>query len=218
MKFTLINNIIVLCAKRRSGKSLLLRYLVKQQEHYYKKIFVICPTEDINKFYQKDDFIPKTNIFKEYNEEWVESLLSSMAKENEGLTEGKDNDKAKKVLLILDDCCSDANFNSLQSLKKLFTRGRHAFISLIITSQYPNHIPPICRTNTDYILIGQLNEESVRLISDEYRRLLTHAGFCKMYEETTSDFGFLIINNNSTKTKDLDEIYRQIKTPENYIY
>jgi hypothetical protein len=218
MKFSLINNIIILCAKRRSGKSLLLRYLVKKSESQYKKIFVICPTEDINKFYQKDGFIPKTNIFKDYNEEWVERLLSTMAKENEGLTEGKDNDKAKKVLLILDDCASDANFHALQSLKKLFTRGRHAFISLILTSQYPNHLPPVCRTNADFICVGQLNEESVKLISDEYRRLLTHQEFNKMYEDTTTDYGFLIINNNSTKSKDINEIYRQIKTPEEFIY
>jgi len=217
MNFSLINNIIVLCAKRRSGKSILLRYLVKKSEKQFSKIFVICPTEDINKFYQKDEFIPKQNIFKEYNEEWVETLLNSMAKVNEGLTEGVDNDKAKKVLLILDDCGSDSNFHQLQTLKKLFTRGRHCFISVIITAQYPNQISPVGRTNCDYILVGQLNEESIKLISDEYRRLLTQQEFIKMYEEFTTDFQFLLINNNSTKSKDLNEIYKTIKTPEKYI-
>ena len=217
MDFSLVNNVLVLCAKRRSGKSILLRYLVKKSQHHFNKIFVICPTEDINKFYQKDDFIKKTNIFKEYNEEWVDTLMKTMGKENEGLTEGIDNDKAKKVLLILDDCGSDANFHNLQSLKKLFTRGRHLFISVIITSQYPNQIPPVGRTNADFVLIGQLNESSVQLISDEYRRLLTNQEFGDLYEKSTSDFQFLVINNNSTKTKDLNLIYKTIKTPQEYL-
>ena len=216
-KFSLVNNMIVLVAKRRSGKSILLKYLVNKQKKHFDKIFVFCPTEDINKFYQTDDFIPKNNIFKEYKEEWVETLLNSMGNINKGLVEGVDNDKAKKVLLILDDCCSDVNFHQLNSLKKLFTRGRHCHISVIMTCQYPNQIPPICRTNADYILLGQLNEESVKLISDEYRRLLNPSEFKDLYENNTTDFKFLIINNNSTKSKDLNEIYKTIKVPSKYL-
>ena len=39
MDFSLVNNVIVLCAKRRSGKSILLRYLVKKSQHHFNKIF-----------------------------------------------------------------------------------------------------------------------------------------------------------------------------------
>ena len=38
------NKLISLIAKRNSGKSYLLRYLVKIQKHEFHKIFIICPT------------------------------------------------------------------------------------------------------------------------------------------------------------------------------
>ena len=217
MNFTLINNIIMVCAKRRSGKSILIRYLVNQYKEQYEKIFVICPTEDINKFYQSENFVDKKNIFNDYDDEWVNKLICSMTKINEGLIEGKDNNKAKKVLLILDDCCSDVNMHSLVSLKKLFTRGRHCFISVIITSQFINQISPIGRTNTDFCIIGQMNEHSINIVSDEYRRIYDNKNFIKMYKENTKDFQFLIINNNSVKSNDINEIYKTIKVPKEYI-
>ena len=49
--FTIINKTTALLAKRNSGKSCLLKYLVSAEIHKLKKVFVICPTEKINRFY-----------------------------------------------------------------------------------------------------------------------------------------------------------------------
>jgi hypothetical protein len=70
MEIQLKNKIICFCAKRNSGKSQLLRYLLMKSKHLFKKIFVVCPTESVNKFYS--DIIPKENIFDQYSEEWTE--------------------------------------------------------------------------------------------------------------------------------------------------
>ena len=53
MEITLKNKIIAFCAKRNSGKSQLLRYLLLKSKHLFKKIFVVCPTESVNKFYSE---------------------------------------------------------------------------------------------------------------------------------------------------------------------
>ena len=44
------NKLINLIAKRNSGKSYLLRYLVRNQKNEFTKIFVICPTNLVNNF------------------------------------------------------------------------------------------------------------------------------------------------------------------------
>ena len=44
MDFSILNKTISLVAKRNSGKSVLLKYLVEQEIQNYKKIFIICPT------------------------------------------------------------------------------------------------------------------------------------------------------------------------------
>ena len=46
----IVDKAISIVAKRNSGKSYLLRYLVKKQSHKFNKIFVICPTDSINSF------------------------------------------------------------------------------------------------------------------------------------------------------------------------
>ena len=72
----------------------------------------------------------------------------------------KDEDSAH-ILIILDDCVSYVNFYSSNAFKKLFTRGRHLKIYLMITTQYPYLIPPVARINCDFILVVQLNKQGL---------------------------------------------------------
>ena len=97
MEFQIKNKIICFTAKRNSGKSQLLRYMVNCSRSEFHKIFVICPTETVNHFYK--DLVPKQNIFSQYKEEWVEKLIDKMTE----LNSGKNDNEAKHILLILDD-------------------------------------------------------------------------------------------------------------------
>ncbi len=213
MDFDILNKTVCLCAKRNSGKSQLMRYIIMKSKHQFKKIFVICPTEQINHFYQ--GLIKDENIFDCYNEQWVENLMQRMAKENDGKTDKE----ASHVLLILDDCCSDTNFHQSKTLKQLFTKGRHYKISLMITAQYPYHIPPICRVNCDFIAVGQLNTQGIEILTKEFLMgEITKKDFLKMYYDSTNNYKFLLINNNSSSdNSNLDEIYGTLKVPEKYI-
>ena len=104
----------------------------------------------------------------------------------------KDNESAH-ILLILDDCVSDVNFHSDKAFQKLFTRGRHLKISLMITTQYPYLIPPVARINCDYILVGQLNKQGLKVMSDEFLMGdISPKEFLKMYYDSTNDYGFMI--------------------------
>jgi hypothetical protein len=182
-------------------------------KHYFKKIFVVCPTEQINHFYK--GLVEPQNIFESYNEEWVMKLMKRMAEINDG----KQDKDASHILLILDDCCSDTNFHQSKTLKQLFTKGRHYKISIMITAQYPYHIPPICRVNCDYIAVGQLNTQGIEILTREFLMGdINKKEFLQMYYNSTNDYKFLLINNNSSSNNsNLDEIYGTLKTPEKYI-
>ena len=213
MNFEINNKIICFCAKRNSGKSQLLRYLVTCSKNRFSKIFVICPTESVNHFYS--DLVPASNIFPQYKEEWVESLISKMTEINSG----KNDNEAKHILLILDDCCSDSNFHQSKTLKKLATRGRHIKIAVMITCQYIYQIPPVIRNNCDYIYVGQMNQQGLKLLTDEFLMgNIDKKGFVDLYHNNTNDYNFLVINNNSTTdNNDIKQIYGRIKTPDNFI-
>ena len=157
----MINKILLLTAKRCSGKSVLLKQLVEQEKKLFDKIFIFCPTESINRFYK--DIVDEKNLFEEYSESWTEELISSLTKINADTVE-KDR---KKVLLIYDDILSDVDFHTSPAMKRIFTRGRrHIGLSIICTAQYLYQLPPICRNNCDFVLIGQMNNQSKNLFEE----------------------------------------------------
>jgi hypothetical protein len=214
MNFDIVNKMTTLVAKRNSGKSIILKWLVTLRRDKFSKMFVICPTESINQFYQKNNFIPKNCIYEEYKESFINKLIENMTKINSN----KPDSEKKHVLLILDDLVADVKFHQSPSLKKLFVRGRHIGISVIITSQYLNSIPPVARSNSDFVCAGQVNNHGLEILCDEYIRAgMTKDQFIKIYEDSTRDYSFLVINNNSTKTSDPNETYGNIKTPQDFV-
>lgn len=208
MEFTLENKIVCLFGKRNSGKSHLLKYLVDTELYLFNKVFIFSPTEKVNQFYQHAKITHEDCIFDNYNNDWVMKLIEKM-------TERKMNKKNNyNVLLILDDCISDYNFHQSPSLNILATRGRHLNISLIITCQYIFSVPPIFRTNCDYIFAGQMNKRSMDLLYDEFGTT-DKSEFMEIIKNCTKDYYFLIINCNSVKdTSNLNAIYGKIKVPE----
>ena len=211
MEFEILNKLICFTAKRNSGKSQLLRYLVINSKHLFSKIFVICPTECVNSFYK--ELVPAENIFSNYSETWMESLINKMTEVN------SNTPTPKHILIILDDVASDHNFHQSKSLKKLATRGRHIKISVMVTCQYIYQIPPIIRNNCDYIYTGQMNQQSLQLLASEFLMgTVTKKEFLNLYHLNTNDYSFLVIKNTSTTdNSDISAIYGCIKTPIKYI-
>ena len=209
MNFTLVDKCVLLCAKRNSGKSILLRYLISQEKDEFDKIFVICPTEKVAPFY--NEFVPQNCVFDSYSDAWVLKLIESM-------TKIKGEGKTKKILLIMDDLVGDANFFSQKGFKILFTRSRHLGISVAFNSQFLHSIPPLCRNNSDFILCGQMNQASLEILANEFLSGgLTKQEFYQLYKDNTKNYSFLVISNSSSKNNSPEEIFGNIKTPIEYI-
>jgi len=212
MKVEFVDKTINITAKRGSGKSVLTKYFLTSIGKLFHKIFCICPTEQINRFYS--DILDPDCIFETYSEDWTEKLIKSLTK----LNAGKKGMEQKKVLLVLDDCCSDTCFHTSNSLKKLYTRGRHLGLSVIMISQHITHIPPVCRNNADYVIVSQLNRASVALLCEEYCSAgISKEEFLNLYNNATKDYKFFIINQNATKSGDVDEIYGCIGVPPDFV-
>ena len=202
--FELQNKSLVILAKRNSGKSYLmknlLQYSVKINE--FQKIYCISPTEKINKFYS--DIIPENCIFDNYSEEWVLSLIEKMSKINEGKTQ--QSQSPINCLLILDDCTSDVNMHQAKGIKMLYTRGRHSFIAICVISQNLKSVSPSIRNNSDYILTGQLNASNIEQLCESYRcPIISKKDFITLYKNSTADYNFFVINNNSV-SNNVDDI------------
>ena len=89
----------------------------------------------------------------------------------------------------------------------------------MITTQYLKSISPLIRNNTDYLYVGQMNRQSIEILTTEFLLGNIEKGeFIKMYNKATKDYSFLVINCSSVKdNNELNLIYGQIKTPSKFI-
>lgn len=63
-----------------------------------------------------------------------------------------------------------------------------------------------------------MNLCSIEMLANEYCCILNKKEFIALFNRSTNDNGFLVVNNNSVKENDdLNTIYGQIKTPYEYL-
>ena len=202
--------VIVMIGRRDTGKSFLVRDLL----YYHQDIpigTVISGTEAGNGFYSHH--VPKLFIHDEYNQAIVENILKrqktvlkQIKKEMESY---KKTNIDPRAFVILDDCLFDDKWTRDKMMRLLFMNGRHWKIMLIITMQYPLGIPPILRTNIDYVFI--LREPYIanrRRIYENYAGMFpTYESFCQVMDQCTENYECLVINNNVKSNKLQEQIY-----------
>ena len=202
--------VIVLIGKRDTGKTFLVRDLL----FYHQDIpigTVISGTEEGNGFYSK--MVPRLFIHNEYNTAIIENILrrqrnvlKQIVKEMQAY---KQTSIDPRTFVILDDCLFDNAWARDKMMKLLFMNGRHWKVMLIITMQYPLGIPPILRTNIDYVFILRENyTANRRRIYENYAGMFpTFESFCQVMDQCTENFECLVINNNVKSNKLQDQVF-----------
>ena len=94
------NKMVILVGKRGPGKSIQAKYILENTQEF-DRVKVVCPTESMNGFYKT--FLDTKYFFDSWNEKYITELFSAIEKENAG----KNKDKMKKIMLILDDMVGD---------------------------------------------------------------------------------------------------------------
>ncbi len=210
--------VIVLIGRRDTGKT----YLVRDLLYYHQDIpigTVISGTEAGNGFYSKH--VPKLFIHDEYNTAIIENILKRQRAvlkqvKREVVTYKKSNIDPR-AFVILDDCLFDATWTRDKMMRLLFMNGRHWKIMLIITMQYPLGVPPVLRTNIDYVFI--LREPYLtnrKRIWENYAGMFpTFESFVQVMDQCTENYECLVINNNVKSNKLHDQIFWYKAEPHN---
>lgn len=202
--------VIVLIGRRDTGKSFLVRDLL----YYHQDIplgTVISGTEAGNGFYSKH--VPKLFIHDEYNQSIIENILKRqrtvLKRIKQEIEQYKKSTIDPRAFVILDDCLFDDKWTRDKMMRLLFMNGRHWKIMLIITMQYPLGIPPVLRTNIDYVFI--LREPYLanrRRIYENYAGMFpTFESFSQVMDQCTENYECLVINNNVKSNKLQEQIF-----------
>ena len=138
--------------------------------------------------------VGEDNVLSVFDPEQVGHLMDRQGDLRE---DGVDN----PGLLILDDCLGSANFGS-----DLFTRiasaGRHYRVSVWVACQHLFKLPPVIRTNSDYLFIlGTQNDRVVKALWDEFGGLGFEdwKAFRAHAAAAVADYGSLVIDTHDPK-------------------
>ena len=140
-----------------SGKGILLQNMILDiYRGCFERVYIFSPSVDIDqtwkpvKKYLQDemhiDLEKEKCLFTDYNPEELEQIIYQQHKVAEYQKKLKGNAKVYQILIIVDDFADDPSFSrNSKLLHSLFTRGRHSFISTIVSTQAFKAVSPIIR-------------------------------------------------------------------------
>jgi len=202
--------VCIFIGRRRTGKSTLVRDVL----FHHKTIpmgTVISGTEESNDFYKK--IVPPLFIHGAYSPVILQNfvnrqkiIMNKIMKEQQA---GGTSRIDPRAFLILDDCLYDDSWIRDLNIRYLFLNGRWVKVFFLITMQYPLGIPPILRTNVDYVFILREPYMSNR------RRIFENFGsafpsfefFCQVMDQCTTNYECLVVSNNTVSNKIEDIIF-----------
>lgn len=158
---------MIICASSGSGKTTLLRHLLNHTlKEKFDNIFVMADTadvsEDYDQFKKQDEY--KNRIFSSYDEEVINEIYDQQGflKKKYGAA------RTPHTLLILDDLMDKVQGNH-NLVQKLFWKGRHLKLSVIVLLQKLRGTSTLMRINTKYVIFFRCgNTAELDHLLDEY--------------------------------------------------
>jgi septin family protein len=195
---------VVLCGPTASGKSNIIKNVCFNKDIGYDKVFesyyVWCASLDdlleykmLAKQNHMEDIFSFTQVYKD---EDVKSLFNSIEQDNIN----KESDEKENTLMIFDDQIVNgvSNKSKLNALSEIFTRGRHAFVSVIVSTQKYRSLSSVERSlNVSHLFVFEgTNISDLTAIAEEHCGTRTKDEMLRiMKDNLKSKFDFIIINN-----------------------
>ena len=199
-----------------AGKGVLLSNMILEiYRGCFDRIYIFSPSIDVDKTWipvkeyieksQKVDLKKEKLFFDSYDAEALENIVSTQHKVAEHM-KTKGYTKIYQVLIIVDDFADDPIFSRHSKLlHALFTRGRHSFISTIVSTQKYRAISNIIRVNATNLYVFRLrNGGDLEALIDELNALTDKKTLLQLYNAGTSEpYSFLFIKLNAKKLNDM---------------
>jgi hypothetical protein len=219
-----LNTSTIIVGQSGSGKSVLVANLLTRPEFYdggkaWDQIVLISPTcesDDVQKSLKID---PKF-VFSDL-EEAVVAIASIERLQTEAIKK-VGAAKAKKLLLLCDDCVGDSSFMASRHFTDLFIKSRHYNVTLFFLSQHYRRLPKICRLQASFNIFFPCSSAECEAIAELFSPpRFTTKMFVNMLNDVFSEkYQFLSINMKDpfdtrfrrglAQVLDLD-YYRQLK-------
>lgn len=199
----------LLVGKSGSGKSNLLLNMMDNPHimgDFFDEVYFISPTAKADDLVKHLD-LPDDRVWDDLD---MAAKNLAVLLDNQAYDIEKDGiDKAKKVMVICDDCIGDKDFIKAGVLLKMAIHGRHNLVSSIICTQSYTKVQRAIRLQAQGLaLFNGSSLDEVKLVCDDYcPGGYTKKQFQAIVEFATRDpYDFLYINGH---VKNIKERFRK---------
>lgn len=205
---------MIICGNSGSGKTQLLKELItKDFKKSFDNIFVICPSMDFSGDYDeyKEQKYFKNRLFDNYDNTVIQEIID----EQEHIINRYGKSRCPQSCIILDDCLDFIQGNH-NIISKLFFKGRHINLSVIVLVQKLRGIGTLLRINTRYCIFFRCgNTQEMDNLLEEFtgkkeRKLIQE----ELYEWFKNPYSFVVCdfkNQDFTKRYGLGKDKKFIK-------
>ena len=140
---------ISILAKRNQGKTYYMTQIIQEliKAKRVDKVVVLSGTAGLNDDYTK---VVPAKLIMPFKDQVLENIWKLQA--------SKPIEEREHILIIMDDCLSNAEAEKSEMVDRLFSQSRHLQISLAVLSQYGSYLlTPLRLANSDLILWCKLN-------------------------------------------------------------
>ena len=186
-----LDSTIVIVAKRRSGKSTLIRNFLHDLNP--PRVVAFIGSESATAYYST--FISPLYIHTSWDPQVLQAIIEHQRRYYDG--------NPKKILtMVVDDWGFDKNVMKSKELRELMQNGRHIGIQIMIAVQFLRSIPLENRGNFDIIcVLRENNRNNQKILHEECFSVFdTLADFRRVLQSATNNYGVLIQDNTSKET------------------
>ena len=180
---------MTIVSRRNCGKTHLMEYLTDNflQNKLFDYVILFSETAHLSGDFS--DILDKKCILSDFNEESIDKICKFQEKQ-------KKLKKEKQALIIIDDSISCVGHSFQKLVNKLFSKGRHWNISIVLINQYiKNVVSTVVRSNIDYLLYSV---NSTTVLEYLYELVIYDGNkkdFVKWSQDNTKDFQFIMYKN-----------------------
>lgn len=199
-----IPGLLIINGLQGQGKSHLIRYIMYENRKKFDWGLVFTNTSFVGENY---DYIPDGFVHSQYSGDalvTLKRLHSRIIK----------NGKKPSAFIIFDDCITGSQWRDQEFISAI-TQVRHYGFTILISTQYPQAIPSLFRSNIFQAVIFRLQgERALKALYECYgQRFDSYNLFKKFMMDNTGNYSFIFFDSRNNSEK-LEDQYKIMKCPD----
>ena len=197
------HGVAALIAARGSGKSTLLRQILYELRDRFDLAVAFCGSSDAAR--SMSSLCHPAFLYTCLDSEELTDRLEAIVDEQDRLAS---LGKPRRMCVLLEDLSDDRKFfRNNASLKRIASRGRHSYITLVATAQACHQLPPDVRTNLDTVVVLANKGQEREAIRKSFFSMLSSREYGNVVDSLCVSYRALVLDTTRQSSNLSDQLF-----------